>query len=82
MWNIRWLMIASDTNRNGLQIRYASYSAIEWLDPMKEAPSIEGAFLVSATPTSGRHRGWSTGTVGAVVVLPMDQRLFLRERGT
>ena len=25
----------------------------EWLGPMKEAPSNEGAFLVSATPPSG-----------------------------
>ena len=28
----------------------------EWLGPMKEAPSFEGAFLVSATPPSGSHR--------------------------
>ena len=33
----------------------------EWLDPMKEAPSKEGAFLVPATPPSGRHRGWVLG---------------------
>ena len=33
----------------------------EWLDPMKEAPSNEGAFLVPATPPSGRRRGWGTG---------------------
>jgi len=27
---------------------------------MKEAPSNEGAFLVSATPSLGRHRGAGT----------------------
>jgi len=41
----------------GLQIRYASHSFNQWLDPKKEAPSVEGASLVSATPPSGRHRG-------------------------
>ena len=46
--------IPISTNGNGLQIRYASYSAIEWLDPMKEAPSNEGAFLVSTTPPIGK----------------------------
>ena len=59
-------MISSGTHGNGLQIRYASYSAIEWLDPMKEASSNEGAFLLSATPPSGRHRGWGTGDGGGV----------------
>jgi len=34
---------------------------------MKEAPSFEGASLVSATPPSGRHRGWGTGDGGGVV---------------
>ena len=29
----------------------------EWLDPMKEAPSFEGAFLVSATPPIGKALG-------------------------
>ena len=28
---------------------------------MLEAPSYEGAFLVSETPPSGKHRGWGTG---------------------
>ena len=32
----------------------------EWLDPMREAPSFEGASLVSETPPSGSHRGWGT----------------------
>jgi hypothetical protein len=32
---------------------------------MKEAPSFEGAFLVSATPPWGRHRGRVLVTVGA-----------------
>jgi len=35
-----------------------------WLDPKKEAPSFKGAFLVSATPPSGSHRGWGTGDGG------------------
>ena len=34
---------------------------------MKEAPSNEGAFLVSETPPSGRHRGRGTGDGGGVV---------------
>ena len=42
----------------------------EWLDPMKEAPSNEGAFLVSETPSSGRHRGPGTGDGGGVVTGP------------
>jgi len=33
---------------------------------MKEARSFEGAFLVSATPPSGRNRGWGTGDGGGV----------------
>ena len=39
----------------------------EWLDPKKEAPSFEGASLVSETPPSGRHRGRGTGDGGGVV---------------
>ena len=39
----------------------------EWLDSKKEAPSFEVAFLVSATPPSGRHRGQGTGDGGGVV---------------
>ena len=31
---------------------------------MKEAPSFEGAFLVSATPHIGKAPGVGTGTVG------------------
>ena len=62
-------MGASDTNRNGLQIRYASYSANEWIGPMKEAPSVEGASLVSGTPPSGSPRGWGTGDGSGVVSL-------------
>jgi len=45
------------TNRNELQIRYASYSANEWLDPMKEAPSFEGAFLFQRHPHREGTRG-------------------------
>ena len=45
------------TNSNRLQIRYASYSANQWLSPPLEALSDQGAFLVPATPPSGRHRG-------------------------
>jgi len=29
----------------------------EWLGPMKEAPSTEGAFLVPETPHIGKPRG-------------------------
>jgi len=35
----------------------------EWLGPMKEAPSNEGAFLVPAAPPSGSHRGRGTWRV-------------------
>ena len=35
--------------------------------PNGKAPSFEGAFLVPATPPSGRHRGWGTGNGGGVV---------------
>ena len=35
----------------------------EWLDPKKEAPSFEGAFLVSETLPSGSHRGGVPVTV-------------------
>ena len=52
------------TNRNELQIRYASYSANEWLDPMKEAPSFEGAFLFQRHPPSGSLGGGVLVTVG------------------
>ena len=38
----------------------------EWLDPMKEAPSVEGAFLVSETPPSGRQKGRGTGDGGVI----------------
>jgi len=39
----------------------------EWLDPMKEAPSFEGAFLVSATPPIGKAPGRGTGEGGGVL---------------
>ena len=39
----------------------------EWLGPITEAPSFEGASLVSETPPSGRHRGWGTGDGGGVL---------------
>jgi len=44
---------------------------------MKEAPSFEGAFLVSTTPASGRHPGWVLVTVGvwlagAVIEITLD----------
>ena len=46
---------------------------------MKEAPSNEGAFLVSATPPSGRHRGSVLVTVGVwlagqLAVLTLDHK--------
>ena len=37
---------------------------------MIKAPSFKGAFLVPATPPSGRHRGWGTGDGGGVVSGP------------
>ena len=37
---------------------------------MKEAPSFEGAFLIPATPPSGRHRGWVLVTVGVWLAGP------------
>jgi len=43
-------MGSSDTNRNGLENRCASHFCHQQLGPMKEAPTNEGAFLVSATP--------------------------------
>ena len=36
----------------------------EWLGPMTEAPSVEGAFLVSVTPPSGSQGRWGTLRVG------------------
>ena len=50
-----------------LENRYASYSANEWLDPMKGASSFEGAFLVSATPPIRKPRGRGTGDGGGVL---------------
>ena len=46
---------------------------------MKEAPSFKGAFLVSATPPSGRHRGSVLVTVGVwlagqLAVLTLDHK--------
>jgi len=57
-----WQHVRLSCTRRGdaLENRYAWYSANEWLDPMKEAPSNEGAFLVSAVP----HR---EGTGGGVL---------------
>ena len=42
----------------------------EWLGPMKEAPSNEGAFLVSATPPNREGTGAGTGDGGGVVAGP------------
>ena len=39
----------------------------EWLDPMKEAPLFEGAFLVSGTPHIGKAPGAGTGDGGGVL---------------
>ena len=49
---------------NALQIRYASHSFNQWLGPIKEAPSNEGAFLVSDTPHREGIRGGVLVTVG------------------
>ena len=38
----------------------------EWLGPMKEAPSIEGASLVSATPPIRKTLGVDTADRGGV----------------
>jgi len=37
-----------------------------WLDPMKEAPSVEGLFLFQRHPHQERHRGRGTGDAGGV----------------
>ena len=42
----------------------------EWLGPKKEAPSNEGASLVSATPPTGSLRGRGTGDGGGVPTGP------------
>ena len=42
---------------------------------MKEAPSTEGALLVSATPPSGRHRGWGAGDGGGVCAESLGKTL-------
>jgi len=57
--------------------------AIGRLDPMKEAPSNEGAFLVSATPPSGSLGGGILVMVGAwssgqLAVLPVARRGLVR----
>ena len=72
------------TNSNRLQIRYASYSANQWLSPMVETPSNEGVFLVSATPLIerapgvGYFKGRGIGS-RSVKVLVFGRRLLLRE---
>ena len=38
---------------------------------MKEAPSFEGASLVSGTPPSGSPRGWGTGDGEAWLASPL-----------
>ena len=48
------------SNRNGYSFRPAT--------KVLEAPSNEGAFLVSETPPSGKHRGWGTGDGGGVPI--------------
>ena len=61
---------------DGLENRCASHFCHQRLGPMKEAPSTEGAFLVSATPASGRLRGGVLVTVVAEVLsyLVRDER--------
>ena len=49
---------------DGLENRYASHFCHQRLGPMKEAPSFEGAFLVSATPSIGTAWGVGTGDGG------------------
>ena len=68
------------SNRNGDSWRFQP--------KMKEAPSNEGAFLVSETPPSGRHRDGVLVTVGgwlagrSIKVLTLVRRVILREGGT
>ena len=50
-----------------LQIRYASYSANQWLSPTLEAPLFEGAFLFLRHPASGSDTGRGTGDGGGVL---------------
>ena len=54
---------------------------------MIEAPSDEGALLVSAAPPIGKAPGVTTGDGGGVVteavaVLVLGRRVLLRKRGT
>ena len=42
-------------------------------DTYTEAPSIAGAFLVSATPPIGKPRGWGTGDGGGVVAESLER---------
>ena len=42
---------------DGLENRCTSHSFNQWLGPIKEAPSNEGAFLVSAPPPIGKASG-------------------------
>ena len=46
---------------NAPENRCASHFCHQRLDPMKEAPSNDGASLVSETPPSAKHRGRGTG---------------------
>ena len=53
---------------------------------MKEAPSFEGAFLVSEAPPIGKAPGVGTGDgggvlVGRLAVLPIGCWVLLREHG-
>ena len=66
---------------DGLENRCASHFCHQRLGPMKEAPSLEGAFLVLATPLIGKPRGWVLVTVGvclqgAVAVLTLGHQCF------
>ena len=48
-----------------LQIRYASYSANEWLDPIKKPPRLRGLFSFQRHPHRGTIPGWGTLRVWA-----------------
>ena len=51
----------------------------KWLSPMLEAPSHDGAFLVSVTPLIGKAPRWGTSDSGGVVTAAVGQKLTAKE---
>jgi tRNA(His) 5'-end guanylyltransferase len=58
-----------DTAIGGLENRCASHLCHQRLDPMIEAHSNEGAFLVSETPHIGKAQGWVLVTVSESLLI-------------